>query len=221
MEESAIPKRKSERVTARQSGSCPAQAGDASLTKCYSSEGFIISVTYVKGQSVREILTKGNKSKITEAEIQTALKANAGGSAWNAEQLADPQTAGVEEWRTSNQESRVAIYDSQTRALFITTQHFIDLTKATKPQVAAKRKRRWTRRVRRSWRDPCGRRTPNSQHETFRQECRVKVAAEPTATFGQPRRKLKMRHDFAWERFHLSAFNSPVFAAVGKRRDVS
>lgn len=120
-------------------GVLPAQGGDASLTKCYSSAAFIISVTYVKGQSVREILTKGNKSKITEAEIQTALKANAGGSAWNAEQLADPQTAGVEEWRTSNQESRVAIYDSQTRALFITTQHFIDLTTATKPQVAAKR----------------------------------------------------------------------------------
>lgn len=119
-------------------GVLPAHAGDASLTKCYSSEGFIISVTYVKGHSVREILTKRNKSKITEAEIQTALKANAGGSAWNAEQLADPRTAGVQEWRTSNQESRVAIYDSQTRALFITTQQFIDLTKATKPQVAAK-----------------------------------------------------------------------------------
>ena len=119
-------------------GVLPAPAGDASLTKCYSSEGFIISVTYVKGHSVREILTKGNNSKITETEIQTALRANAGGSTWNAEQLADPRTTGVQEWRTSNQESRVAIYDSQTRALFITTQQFIDLTKATKPQVAAK-----------------------------------------------------------------------------------
>jgi hypothetical protein len=119
-------------------GVLPARAGDASLTKCYSTGGFIISVTYVKGHSAREILTKGNKSKITETEIQTALKANAGGSAWNAEQLADPRTAGVQEWRTNNQESRVAIYDSQTRALFITTQQFIDLTKATKPQVAAK-----------------------------------------------------------------------------------
>ena len=120
-------------------GVMPAHAGDANLTKCYSSEGFIISVTYVKGHCVREILTKRNKSKITEAEIQIALRANAGGSVWNAEQLADPRTAGVQEWRTSNQESRVAIYDSETRALFITTQQFIDLTNATKPQVAAKR----------------------------------------------------------------------------------
>ncbi len=119
-------------------GVLQAHGGDASLTKCYSSDGFVISVTYVKGHCVREILTKGNNSKITEAEIQTALRANAGGSAWKAEQLADPQTAGVQEWRTSNQESRVAIYDSQTHALFITTQQFIDLTKATKPQIATK-----------------------------------------------------------------------------------
>ncbi len=112
----------------------PVRASDAGFTKCYSSKGYIISVTYLKGHSVREILSKPDNSKITETEIQTALKGNAGGSAWNGEQLTGPKIAiaGVREWRTSDQGSRVAFYDAQTRALFITTQQFIDLTKATK-----------------------------------------------------------------------------------------
>jgi hypothetical protein len=112
----------------------PVRPSDAGLTKCYSSERYIISVTYVKGRSVREILSKPDNSKITEAEIQTALKANAGGSGWNGEPVIGPKNAiaGVRQWRTGDQGSRVAFYDSQTRALFITTQQFIDLTKATK-----------------------------------------------------------------------------------------
>jgi hypothetical protein len=129
-----ILKRKFERATARQSPCCHYARVTAGVTKCYSSEGYIISVTYVRGHSVREILSKPDNAKLSEAEIHTALKANAGGSAWNGEQLTGPKiaTAGVRVWRTDDQGSRVAFYDSQTRALFITTQQFIDLTKATK-----------------------------------------------------------------------------------------
>ena len=115
----------------------PSRTGDAGLTKCYSSRRFLIAVTYAKGQSVREIVTKTDSSKITDAEIHTLLDANASGSSWNAQQLTGPKsvTAGVQQWRTTAPRSRVAIYDSQTRALFITNQQFIDLTKATTRQV--------------------------------------------------------------------------------------
>lgn len=113
---------------------------DPSLVKCYSWQGYIASVTYVRGRSVREIFTKANNSHIAETEIQTALKANAGGLNWKAEEIVDPKSAstGVRAWRTSDEGSRVAFYDSQTRALFITTQRFIDLIKATNRQITMK-----------------------------------------------------------------------------------
>ena len=118
----------------------PTRAGDPGLTKCYSSAGFIISVTYVKGGSVREIFTKTNKSKLTEAEIQSTLKANVASSPWKAEELVSTNApiVGIEKWRTTDRSQRVAFYDSQTRALFITTQRFIDLNNATKRQALAR-----------------------------------------------------------------------------------
>jgi hypothetical protein len=113
----------------------PSRARDAGLTKCYSSNHFLITVTYLNGHSAREIVTKADNSKISDGEIQTLLETNASGSSWNAQQLTGPKsvTAGVQQWRTAAPRSRVAIYDSQTRALFITNQQFIDLTKAQKP----------------------------------------------------------------------------------------
>ncbi len=115
----------------------PSRTQDSGPTKCYSSNHFLIAVTYVNGHSVREILTKADSSKISDGEIQTLLKANASGSSWSAQQLTGPKgmTAGVQQWRTTDQRSRVAIYDSQTRALFITNQQFIELTKAKKRQT--------------------------------------------------------------------------------------
>lgn len=112
----------------------PAHPTDAGLTKCYSSAGYLIAVTYRKDKSVREVLTKVDNSKISPTEIYKLLEARASGSAWTVQELTGPThvTAGVLQWRNNDDRSRVAIYDSQTRALFITTQQFINLTNAKK-----------------------------------------------------------------------------------------
>jgi hypothetical protein len=114
----------------------PAHAADSSLTKCYFSNGFLVFVSYIKNHSVRETLTKANNSKLTPADVQDALRANGRGSAWTTAPLTGSKAAGVQVWRTSDAESRVAIYDAQTHALFVTTQRFIDRTRAM-PAVPA------------------------------------------------------------------------------------
>ena len=118
----------------------PARGGDPGLTKCYSADGFIISVTYVNGGSVREIFSKTNKAKLTDAEIQSTLKANVVSAPWKTTELVSANTpiVGIEKWRTNDRSQRVAFYDSQTRALFITTQRFIDFSNATKRQALAR-----------------------------------------------------------------------------------
>ena len=113
----------------------PAHAADSGLTKCYFSKGFLIFVSYIKNHSVRETLTRANNSKLTAADVQQALRANGGGSAWTTAPLTGSNAAGVQVWRTSDAESRVAIYDAQTHALFITTQRFIERTRAVTPAV--------------------------------------------------------------------------------------
>lgn len=112
----------------------PSRAGDPGLTKCYSYQPYLVAVTYAHGRSVREILTKADNSRISGAEIRTVLDANAGSSTWDAQQLTGPEkvTTGVQQWRTSDRRPRVAFYDLQTHALFVTTQQFIDLTKSAK-----------------------------------------------------------------------------------------
>ena len=50
-------------------------------------------------------------------------------------------TASVQLWRSADQGSRVAIYDSRTRALFITTQQFINLTNAKNRQITPRANR--------------------------------------------------------------------------------
>jgi hypothetical protein len=118
----------------------PTRAGEPGVSKCYSAEGFIVSVTYINGNSVREIFAKPDSSKISEGEIHAALKTNARDSAWKPEELVSSNAAivGVQKWRTNDQSTRVAFYDSQTRALFITTQRFIDLSNASKRQSLAR-----------------------------------------------------------------------------------
>lgn len=118
----------------------PAHPSDTGLTKCYSSGGYLIGVTYLNGRSVREMLAKADNSKMTNAEIHKLLGANATDSSGNAQLMTGPRnvTAGVQEWRSADQRSRVAIYDSGTHALFITTQQFINLTNAKNRQIAAK-----------------------------------------------------------------------------------
>lgn len=106
--------------------------GESGVTKCYASDRFSIAVTYLHRKSVREIVTKKDNSKITAAEISSLLEANADGSVWNAQGLGAETnvTSGVQQWRSAHGRARVAFYDSQTHAFFITTQRFIELTNA-------------------------------------------------------------------------------------------
>lgn len=112
----------------------PSRPADAGLTKCYSSGNYLIAVTFLEGKSVREMLTKVDNSKISTSEIYKFLDARGRGSSWNIQEVKGPArvTAGVQQWRSNDERSRVAIYDSQTRALFITTQQFINLTNGKK-----------------------------------------------------------------------------------------
>lgn len=114
----------------------PSQSG-IGVTKCYSSNRFLISVTFLNGHSVREMIVKADKSKMADGEIQNFLEDSASSAAGHSPQMTGPSTivAGVQQWRSIDQPARVAFYDSQTRALFITTQKFIDLTNATKRQT--------------------------------------------------------------------------------------
>lgn len=114
---------------------------EASLTKCYLSGGFSIAVTYVGGRSAREMLAKADKSGITEKEIHRLLEANAGGSSWNAQQLAGQKNVpdGLFGWRTDDERPRVALYDERTQAFFVTTQRFINQTNATNQRNAARK----------------------------------------------------------------------------------
>lgn len=130
--EAQIQARHGEPITVLQS-----RTSGAGLTKCYAAHGYVVAVTYLNGRSGREMIAKADNSKITAAEIEKLLQTNAGVAAASAQQLTGPTivTAGVQEWRSTDQRSRVAFYDSQSRALFITTQKFIDLTNAKRRAV--------------------------------------------------------------------------------------
>ncbi len=105
------------------------ESGDKGLTKCYTRKGFTISVTYREGRSVQETLVKNDNSEISQTEIRKFLQkeVDAGGPPLEGPRMV---TAGVQEWRSTDQSSRVAFYDSATRALFVTTQKFISMTSA-------------------------------------------------------------------------------------------
>ena len=115
----------------------PTRPRDAGLTKCYSSDGFSIAVTYLKGHSVREMFVKSDNSKITKTEIDRLINGRASASSEELQPMVGPEsvTASVQVWRSADQPSRVAIYDSRTGGLFITTQQFIDLTNAKNRQI--------------------------------------------------------------------------------------
>jgi len=121
----------------------PSRPTDAGLTKCYSSDGFSIAITYLNGHSVRETFVKSDNSKITKTEIDRLINGHPGASSEKAQPMAGPEsvTASVQLWRSVDQESRVAIYDSRTRGLFITTQRFIALTNAKNRQISPRANR--------------------------------------------------------------------------------
>lgn len=118
----------------------PTRPRDAGLTKCYSSDGFSIAVTYLKGHSVREMFVKSDNSKIKKTEIERLINGHSSASSKEVQPMFGPEsvTASVQVWRSADQRSRVAIYDSRTGGLFITTQQFIDLTNAKSRQIAAR-----------------------------------------------------------------------------------
>ena len=118
----------------------PSRPRDAGLTKCYSSDGFSIAVTYLNGHSVREMFVKSDSSKITKTEIDRLINGRVSASSKEAQSMVGPEsvTASVQVWRSADQRSRVAIYDSRTGGLFITTQQFIDLTNVKSRQVTAR-----------------------------------------------------------------------------------
>lgn len=107
------------------------------LTKCYPANPFLVSVTFLNGRSVREMIVKNDKSKMDDAEIQRFLEPSGGDPSERLQGMVGPITitAGVQQWRSVDQPARIAFYDSQTRALFISTQKFIDLTNGMKRQA--------------------------------------------------------------------------------------
>jgi len=121
----------------------PSRPSDAGLTKCYSSDGFSIAVTYLHGHSVREMFARSDNSMITKTEIERLINGHAGASSEEVQHMVGPEnvTASVQLWRSADQGSRVAIYDSRTRALFITTQQFINLTNAKNRQITPRANR--------------------------------------------------------------------------------
>jgi len=120
----------------------PSRSSDAGLTKCYSSDGFSIAVTYLNGHSVREMFAKSDNSKITKTEIDRLINGRASTSSEEVHMVGPENvTASVQLWRSVDQGSRVAIYDSRTRALFITTQQFINLTNAKNRQITPRANR--------------------------------------------------------------------------------
>jgi hypothetical protein len=110
------------------------------LTKCYRSNPFLVSVTFLNGRSIREMIVRRDQSKMGEAEIQSFLEPS-GSESPGVQHMTGPTTiiAGVRQWRSLDQPARVAFYDSQTRALFITTQKFIDLTNGINRQTVVRK----------------------------------------------------------------------------------
>lgn len=103
--------------------------GEPGQTKCYLSSGLSISVTYIFGRSVREIVAKTDKSRISEKELRHFLETNSGGAAWNFLQFGNKsdQSPALLEW-TNEDNGRVAFYDLKTKAFFVATEHFINVT---------------------------------------------------------------------------------------------
>ena len=99
----------------------PSRPSDAGLTKCYSSDGFSIAVTYLNGHSVREMFPKSNNSKITKTEIDHLIDGHAGASSEETQHMVGSEsvTASVQLWRSADQGSRVAISRfADTRTLY-------------------------------------------------------------------------------------------------------
>ena len=115
----------------------PAVPGDLGLTKYYASKGFSIFVTFLEGRSVREMFAKRDRSELSAGELQILLNADSGGYQWGGEHPANQDGAprGASEWRSIDQRTRVAFYDTNTRALFITTQDYIDRLDAHVKQI--------------------------------------------------------------------------------------
>src|SRR3954468_17550506 len=70
------------------------------VTKYYRSNPFLVSVTFLNGRSVREMIVRQDNSKLGDAEIQSFLKPG-GSESSEAQHMTGPTTiiAGVQQWR--------------------------------------------------------------------------------------------------------------------------
>ncbi len=93
----------------------------------YAVADMIIVVKFEGGISRGEGYSKKDRSAISTEEIVTFLSANEGGHKWMfpGKSIAP----GVLKWRSEDRHSRVAVYRARERALFITTQDFLDRAK--------------------------------------------------------------------------------------------
>jgi hypothetical protein len=118
----------------------PSQANDLGLTKLYHSGSYMVFVTFLEGQSVREMFAKRDRSDLSQDELQALLNANSGGHPWESEShpvRREGAPPGAQEWRSLDQRSRVGFYNPNTSSLFIATQDFIDRLNVKAGRTAA------------------------------------------------------------------------------------
>jgi hypothetical protein len=88
----------------------------------YSFRGFTVLVSFERGISQCEVYQKNDNSRMTEAEIQGLLQANAGSSEWGSE---PEENIGNYIYWSRDRRTRVAIYTLATHYLIITSKAFL------------------------------------------------------------------------------------------------
>jgi hypothetical protein len=88
----------------------------------YSFRGSTVLVFFERGISQCEVYQKEDNSRMTEAEIQGLLQANAGRSEWR-----DEPEEGIDNYVywSKDRRTRVAIYTLATRRLMVTSKAFL------------------------------------------------------------------------------------------------
>jgi hypothetical protein len=88
----------------------------------YSFRGFTVLVSFERGISQCEVYQKEDNSRMTEAEIQRLLQANAGRSEWR-----DEPEEGIDNYVywSKDRKTRVAIYTLATHRLTVTSKAFL------------------------------------------------------------------------------------------------
>jgi hypothetical protein len=105
--------------------------GDA---RTYQAGGWRITVVYEGGKSAQEAYSKIDRSPLKIAEIVNWLRANVCSSPWSW-----PTRAGrFVNWKTSDNRSRLAVYDLRTHALVIATFDYVKKHAVSKASTVAR-----------------------------------------------------------------------------------